>query len=121
MAQKVSVVLIDDIDGNGAEETVNFGLDGVAYEIDLNAEHAAALREALASYIGAGRKVGRSRGKASARSNGSASGSELSKADRDATREWSRTAAAKKAGIEPLGSRGRIPANVIEAWRANQR
>ena len=35
MAQKVQVLLVDDIDGGTADETVTFGLDGVTYEIDL--------------------------------------------------------------------------------------
>ena len=57
MAQKVSIVLIDDIDGSDAVETVSFGLDGTSYEIDLNKKNAAALRDALAGYVGHGRKV----------------------------------------------------------------
>ena len=57
MAQKVNIVLVDDIDGSEATETVVFGLDGTSYEIDLNDEHAAALREAVAAYVGHGRRV----------------------------------------------------------------
>ena len=30
MAQKVQVLLVDDIDGSEATETVSFGIDGVA-------------------------------------------------------------------------------------------
>ena len=37
MAQKVQILLLDDIDGTEASETVQFGLDGANYEIDLNA------------------------------------------------------------------------------------
>ena len=40
MAQKVQVLLVDDLDGGPAEETVSFALDGVTYEIDLNAQNA---------------------------------------------------------------------------------
>ena len=40
MAQKVNVILIDDIDGSEATETVSFGLDGTQYEMDLNLQHA---------------------------------------------------------------------------------
>ena len=58
MAQKVNIVLVDDIDGSEATETVSFGLDGTTYEIDLNDANAAALRDALATYVGHGRKVG---------------------------------------------------------------
>ena len=58
MAQRVNVVLVDDIDGSDATETVSFGLDGVDYEIDLSDEHAAELREAVACYIGHARRTG---------------------------------------------------------------
>lgn len=47
MAQKTQVILVDDVDGSEANQTVTFALDGVTYEIDLNDEHAAALRESL--------------------------------------------------------------------------
>jgi nucleoid-associated protein Lsr2 len=40
MAQKVQVLLVDDLDGSEATETVTFGLDGVAYEIDLSSGNA---------------------------------------------------------------------------------
>jgi hypothetical protein len=52
MAQQVQTLLIDDLDGGEAEETVRFGLDGTEYEIDLSAKNADALRKALAWYIG---------------------------------------------------------------------
>ena len=57
MAQRVNIVLVDDIDGTDASETVAFGLDGTSYEIDLNEKNAAQLRDALASYVGHARKV----------------------------------------------------------------
>ena len=57
MAQKVNIVLVDDLDGTEATETVAFGLDGTTYEIDLNDANAAALREALSGYVGHARKV----------------------------------------------------------------
>ena len=41
MAQKVSVVLEDDLTGGPAEQTVRFAFDGTDYEIDLNAKNAA--------------------------------------------------------------------------------
>jgi hypothetical protein len=48
VAQKIQTVFIDDLDGSNADGTVRFGLDGTEYEIDLNAGHAQALRDALA-------------------------------------------------------------------------
>ena len=61
MARVVRTVteLTDDIDGGEAAETVSFALDGTSYEIDLNDENAAGLRDALAHYIGHARKATR--------------------------------------------------------------
>ncbi|TMR20990.1 Lsr2 dimerization domain-containing protein, partial [Actinomadura geliboluensis] len=36
MAQKVQVLLVDDLDGGEADETVAFSIDGASYEIDLS-------------------------------------------------------------------------------------
>jgi hypothetical protein len=58
VAQKIQTLYIDDLDGTEAEGTVRFGLDGIEYEIDLNAEHAQALRHALARYVHAARRAG---------------------------------------------------------------
>jgi hypothetical protein len=57
MTQKVNVLLVDDIDGSDADETIQFGLDGTRYEIDLNGEHAKELRGQLERYVKAARKV----------------------------------------------------------------
>lgn len=109
MAQKVHIVLEDDIDGSEADETVSFALDGTAYEIDLNTANAAKLREALAPYIGHGRKVaaGGRRGpgrRPAASSNGGVSPKEV--------REWARSN-----GFD-VPERGRIPAEVKSAYDA---
>ena len=74
MAQKVNIVLVDDLDGTEATETVSFGLDGTTYEIDLNDANAAALREALSGYVGHARKV-TGGGRRSRRSSGGSSSS----------------------------------------------
>jgi hypothetical protein len=89
MAQKVQIVLIDDLDGGAAQETVLFGLDGQSYEIDLSTANASRLREALAQYVGAGRRQGsRSRGAATARgSRGRASRN----SEAAAMRAWARS------------------------------
>jgi hypothetical protein len=51
MAQAEKVELISDLDGTEAGETVSFGLDGTAYEIDLSDEQALAMRAELSPYI----------------------------------------------------------------------
>ncbi|MXG89806.1 histone-like nucleoid-structuring protein Lsr2 [Nocardioides flavescens] len=109
MAQKVHIVLEDDLDGSEATETVSFGLDGTNYEIDLNDENATALREALATYVGHARKVsGARRGGGGARRTPSASSSDGPSAKE--IREW-----ARENGHE-VPERGRIPADVREAY-----
>ena len=60
MAQKVQVLLVDDLDGGEASETVSFALDGNNYEIDLSGKNATEMRDSFAKYVGAARKVGRS-------------------------------------------------------------
>ena len=57
MAQRTQVILVDDIDGSEATQTVTFGIDGVTYEIDLNEEHAAALRESVEEWTAKARRV----------------------------------------------------------------
>ena len=117
MAQKTTVHLVDDIDGSEADETVSFALDGTSYEIDLSSDHASALRDALAQYVGAARKGGG--GGASARRGGGGGGgrrpSGSSSSDRQRTadiRSW-----AREQGME-VNERGRIPSRVNEAYDA---
>lgn len=103
MAQKVNIVLVDDIDESEADETVRFGLDGVSYEIDLNAEHAEELRESLAPFVAHARKTRGSRGRRRAATT-DASAAEI--------REW-----AQENGYE-VSERGRVPAQIREAYAA---
>jgi hypothetical protein len=55
MAKTVIVRLTDDIDGSDADETVDFSLDGTAYEIDLSTANATRLREAIRPFVEKGR------------------------------------------------------------------
>src|SRR5829696_9711830 len=48
MASRTVLVLTDDTDGSEAQVTVNFGLDGTQYEIDLSEANAKKLTGALA-------------------------------------------------------------------------
>jgi Lsr2 len=104
MAQRVNVILIDDIDGKDAAETVTFGLDGVNYEIDLSEAHAAELRNALSTYISAGRKVSGRRRRGQRTAAGATSASDI--------RQW-----ARENGWD-VPDRGRVSAEVREAYAA---
>ena len=58
MAQKVRIIMTDDLDGGAADETVSFAIDGRTYEIDLSEQNANKLRDALAPFIASARRVG---------------------------------------------------------------
>lgn len=104
MAQKVNIILVDDLDGSEATETVSFGLDGTSYEIDLNDKNAAALRDALAGYVGHARKVGSGTRRARKAATGGPSAKEV--------REWAR------ANGHDVPDRGRVSADVRAAYDA---
>ena len=57
MAQKVRIILEDDLDGGPADETIRFGLDGAHYEIDLSSANAARLRDAIRPFVAKSRRV----------------------------------------------------------------
>lgn len=106
MAQRVQVILEDDLDGSTADETVRFGLDGVDYEIDLSTDNAEKIRADLAQWVGHARRLGKSRAGGSA-SKKSGSPTEI--------RAW-----AQANGMD-VSSRGRVPAHVREAFEAANR
>jgi hypothetical protein len=113
MAKRVIHELIDDINGQPADESLTFGLDGVQYEIDLTSKNATKLRDALAPFVAAGSKVGRGgvgvgrgrdgRGRAPARSDREAN---------QAIRDW-----AKSHNIE-VSDRGRIKQDIVDRYHA---
>lgn len=125
MAQKVNVVLVDDLDDSEASETVTFSLDGASYEIDLNEDNAAQLRDAFAPYVGAARRAGRAPAASSRRTSSSSATAARSAAspsrpaaggsDRERTqamREWARS------NGHQVSERGRLSGAVIAAYDA---
>ncbi|MEU7905918.1 Lsr2 family protein [Actinoplanes sp. NPDC049118] len=111
MAKQIIETLIDDLDGSVATETVTFSFDGNNYTIDLSEANAAALREAMEPYVGAGTKIGRGFGAWRPGITPSRR-QQSSRADNRAIREW-----AASNGHE-LSDRGRIPQTVVEAYEA---
>ena len=107
MAQRVNIVLEDDLDGSPADETVTFALDGVTYEIDLNAKNAARLRDALAPFVGHARRASGRRSSTGRATQGQRGGARRDLAD---VREWARTNGHK------VSDRGRISAEVQAAY-----
>jgi hypothetical protein len=114
MAEQIVISLVDDLDGSEAEETVDFALDGVTYQIDLSEENAGELREALAVYVEHGRRSG---GRRRAVGRSSSTGGRTASADRELNQEirvW-----ARNNGFE-ISERGRIPTEVIDAFNAKK-
>lgn len=108
MAQKIHILLEDDLDGSEASETVSFGLDGTSYEIDLNDKNAGSLRDALSTYVGHGRKVGAAP-RRSAKKSGA--GSDMGASARE-VRDWARS------NGHDVPDRGRVSADVRAAFEA---
>lgn len=117
MAQRVEVVLTDDLDGSVATHTVRFAVNGDNFEIDLNDTHAAEFQAALVPYLSHGRKIAdkpsgkrRSRGGKSAAARADLTMDESP----EVVRAW-----AKANGMD-VSERGRIKNEVFEAFRAAQ-
>ena len=115
MAQKVTVQLVDDLDGTPSADisTVTFGLDGAEYEIDLTDDNAGNLRSALDEFVSHARRTG-GRVKRGTPSPSLNSSTTASHEQAQAIREW-----ARRNGHE-VSNRGRIPASLIEAFDAAQ-
>jgi hypothetical protein len=113
MAKRVIHELVDDMNGQPADESITFSIDGTTYEIDLTSKNAAKLRGALAPFVAAGTKVGRGavtptrgrpeRGRSTTRSD---------RAQNQAIREW-----AVANGIE-ISDRGRIKQEIVDRYHA---
>jgi hypothetical protein len=111
VAQKITTLFIDDIDGGAAEGTVRFALDGTEYEIDLNSKHSEELRSALGKYVSHARKIGgaaRRAGRVAGRA-GRSAGSTLNTTE---IRSW-----ARENGYD-IKDRGRVPADLVAKYQA---
>lgn len=108
MAQKMQIIMTDDLDGGEASETVRFGVDGHHYEIDLSTEHAEQLREALSPFRAVARRATGGR-KGSGRKTQASSRPDPENAK---IRAW-----AQENGYQ-LGDRGRISKEIRNAYRA---
>ena len=106
MAQKVQVLLVDDLDGGEADETVTFALDGKSYEIDLTAANAEKLRKSLAEFVKSGRKAGGRTASGRAKARPMVVGNQ----DTAKIRAW-----AKENGYN-VNERGRVPADIRVAY-----
>jgi hypothetical protein len=105
MARKIITTVSDDIDGTPDAQSVTFGLQGVAYSIDLSPKNKERLTKALAPFIASARRQRTATPQPAARV-----------ADRGydlvQLREW-----AGKNKVA-LPKRGRIPALIVAQYRA---
>lgn len=104
MTQRVVTLLTDDVDGGPAQETIQFGLDGEAFEIDLSAAHAEQLRGAMRDWMQVARPAGRAPR--------AAAHQVQTPADPRAVRAW-----ATARGVT-FPSKGRMPQDVVDQFHA---
>ncbi|MEW9267520.1 Lsr2 family protein [Kineococcus endophyticus] len=104
MAQTTRVLLTDDLDGSEATETITFALDGINYEIDLNAPHAQQLRESVTTYVISARKLSSRRPPTTRRASAQPA---ADRPDTQQVRDW-----AKAQGIS-VSERGRLSNDLI--------
>jgi hypothetical protein len=102
--QRVEVQLEDDLTGGPADETVEFGIDGRTYAVDLNARHAAEFRRQLGRFVERARPA-RSRVRGTIRTT----------ASRERSREI--RAWAEQQGLA-IAEHGRLPGNVVRQYEA---
>lgn len=115
MAKQVITMLTDDLTGDAADETIIFGIDGMAYTIDLAEDNAKELRTFLERYTAAGSRLGRipTGGAPSAAPVRRFGGTSPAKVDREqnaAIREW-----AARNGLQ-VAERGRISQHIVDAF-----
>jgi hypothetical protein len=105
VAQEVKVILVDDLEGGTADETVRFSLDGNNFEIDLSTEHAQQLRDALQPFVAKARKA-QPRG-----------GAKLKAVSPSRTQDASAVRAWARENGYTVSDRGRVQSEILEAYR----
>lgn len=112
MAQKI--ILVDDINGEDADETVRFGLDGTSYQIDLNTANASRLRDQLAEFIEHARKESSSGRPVRTPRQVISNEPKADKGIHARARQW-----AQEQGIE-ISNMGKVPEEILGQYRKSQ-
>ena len=110
MAQRVQINLIDDLNGEEAQETVRFGIDGTDYEIDLTAENAEKFRSTLSEYVDKGRKAKTGRRSPAGSGSPSTSTSRSKREETQKIRQWAQD------NGHSTSSRGRVSQSIVDAY-----
>ncbi|MFJ2032869.1 Lsr2 family protein [Streptosporangium sp. NPDC087985] len=108
MAKQIQEILIDDLDGGEANETVAFAIDGTSYEIDLSDVNAKKLRDSLSPFVQSARRSGALTPRRR-RAGGTRALTREKSAD---IRAW-----AKSHGLN-VSERGRIASKIVEQYEA---
>jgi len=110
VAQQVITTYTDDLDGSEASGTIGFSLDAREYEIDLSDQNATRLRDVLAPFVAAARRVGGGRGRQASPSVKQRSAAGRSREETAGMRRWLRDNGYK------VSDRGRIPRDFVQAY-----
>lgn len=114
MAQRVETILIDDVDGGTADETLEFAFDGATYEIDLSTENAAKLREALSPWAEKARRTSSASKKKKIKGK-DVDWTPVRHSSLKEIREWA------NANGHQVSDRGRVPAHIERAYEEAHR
>jgi hypothetical protein len=109
MGKKKNVESVDVLDGTSADETVEFGIDGQLYSIELSSANAQALRRILGEWADRGRRVGAPQRRHLARIDPWRK--QVSGQERVQIREWCQDNGYR------VGSRGPLPFEAVDAFR----
>jgi hypothetical protein len=109
--EELNVMLIDDLDGGRATQTVAFALEGENYEIDLSKRNADNLRRALRPYVESGRRAKRAPQSRVGKRTRRPASAHTEDYDRAEVRAWAKSNRIK------VAPRGRISNDVVERWR----
>lgn len=118
MAQEVKVLLVDDLDGGEAHGTIQIGVNGAWREIDLSDVHEKEFFEAVSPFWENARNVVGQVKTRRARST-SATATEVRRPARDTSGVQSKARAWAHANGVAVNDRGRVSAEVVEAYKAS--
>jgi hypothetical protein len=115
MSQKVEVTIVSDLSGEPGAHGLEFGFEGVSYQLDVTEAEHQSLKDSLSAYLDKASKVSGGRGRPKSASRpapvAGSGGSGLTKEERQAVREFA------AANGHTLAQRGRLPEVAIMAWR----
>lgn len=119
MGRKIHVVLTCDLDDDEvpAAETMTFAVNGTSYAFELCQRHLEEFNAAFAGYVAAARReddARSSRRGAGSSATGLRAARSAGREDLSAIRSWAR------ANGYQVSDRGRIPAEVRQAWETEQ-